>query len=157
MAGRFGCDGMVWVPRSWTPLPCPSPIRRPCLGDFMRKPGGGWDGGQPAQECPPSPHRACAPPTDVSPGEERDQVPPLEHLLLVLEVSEASRGAAHQLEACRNEGGVPPLTCLVQPGGHRGSPKWAARRTQKNPAKERWGGQRHQGDMAAYLGRAGSP
>lgn len=41
MAGRFGCDGMVWVPGSWTPLPCPSPIRRPWLGDFMRKPGEG--------------------------------------------------------------------------------------------------------------------
>lgn len=101
---------------------------------------------------PTGPHRACAPPTDVSPGKERDQVPPLEHLLLVLEVREASRGAAHQLKACSNEGGVPPLTYLAQPGGHRGSPEWAARRTQKNQAKERQGGQRHQGDVAAYLG-----
>lgn len=38
-------------------------------------------------------------PTNVSPSQERDQVPPLEHLLLVLKVREVSRGAAHQLKA----------------------------------------------------------
>lgn len=128
-AGRFGCDGRVWVPGSWPPLPSPLLIRRPWLGDFMRKPGGGWDRGQPAQECPLRPRRARALPTDVSPGEESDQLPPLKHLLLVLKVGEASRGAAHQLETCSNEGGIPQLTCLAhagteaapsaQPGGPR--------------------------------------
>lgn len=66
--------------------------------------------------APPAPPPARALPTDVSPGQEGDHVLPLKHLLLVLEVGEVSRGAAHQLKACvqhrRAAGGCPvPTRC----------------------------------------------
>lgn len=54
---------------------------------------------EPPQEHPPFPAQACALPTNVSPGQEGDQLLPLKHLLLVLKVSEAFGGAAHQLKA----------------------------------------------------------
>lgn len=38
-------------------------------------------------------------PTDVSAGQERNQVLPFKHLLLVLEVCEVARRAAHELKA----------------------------------------------------------
>lgn len=80
---------------------------------------------EPPQEHPPFPAQACALPTNVSPGQEGDQLLPLKHLLLVLKVSEAFGGAAHQLKACDTRRWLscrPPATrppCSTQPGLHR--------------------------------------
>lgn len=64
-------------------------------------------GAEPAQECPPCPSRTCALPTNVSPGQEGDQLLPLKHLLLVFKVGEAFGRAAHQLKACNTGSGRP--------------------------------------------------
>lgn len=135
--GRFGCDGGV------TGSSPPAPIRRPWLRGLMaRRPGDGLGGaeGKPAQKRP-HPQRAWAPPTNVSPSQERDQVPPLEHLLLVLKVREVSRGAAHQLKACSTRRWLSHCSPAWLPqASTEAGPDWATRRTRKGQASgRRWG------------------
>lgn len=109
---------------------------------MTRRPGDGLGGaeGKPAQKRP-HPQRAWAPPTNVSPSQERDQVPPLEHLLLVLKVREVSRGAAHQLKACSTRRWLSHCSPAWLPqASTEAGPDWATRRTRKGQASgRRWG------------------